>query len=115
MKKLHNLLMPRRNYKESRRKAFQQLSTQWRYLLRNPDFRKDLQCVRRGVPASIEWGTETTMTEAECEEVTQASRREEAARLRAARAQRKKKVVPVKSDIDLLKKWRLTWLPGRLF
>jgi hypothetical protein len=70
--------MPRSTGPDAPRKAFQLLISQWRYLLRNPDFRKDLQRVRRGVPASMEYGTETSMTRTEVEEVTKAYRREEA-------------------------------------
>jgi len=61
----------RRKGSEAQRKARLQLISQWRILLRRPDFRKDLQRVRLGAPASMEYGTETSMTRAEVEEVTQ--------------------------------------------
>ena len=106
--------MPRRTGPEAQRKARLQLISQWRVFLRRPDFRKDLQRVRRGAPASMEWGQET-MTEAQVKEVTQAYRREEAARLREARSQRKKAVPPVETYESLLRKYRLNWLPGEFF
>lgn len=105
----------RRKGSEAQRKARLQLISQWRILLRRPDFRKDLQRVRLGAPASMEYGTETSMTRAEVEEVTQSYRREEAARLRAARSQRKKAVTPVDTYESLLREYRLNWLPGRFF
>jgi hypothetical protein len=81
--KPHNLPMPRRIGKEARQKSFQQLTAQWRYLLRNPDFRKDIQRVRRGYPTSVfDSAWMTGMTELQVKALIQTSRSEEAARLR---------------------------------